>query len=70
MDDMCRKIYAAGAVLECGSRESPLQAGSVAAHMAQLYLLDMLFKEVCRRDIEGTRQSRSLVADALANKHV
>ena len=60
----------ADVVLECGSRESPLQAGSVAARMAQLYLLDVLFKEVCRRDIEGTRQSRSLVADALANKHV
>lgn len=60
----------ADVVLECGSRESPLQAGSVAARMAQLYLLDVLFNEVCRRDIEGTRRSRSLVADALANKHV
>lgn len=60
----------ADVVLECGSRESPLQAGSIAARLAQLYLLDVLFNEVCRRDIEETRQRRSQVADALANKHV
>ena len=41
----------ADVVLECGSRESPLQAGSIAARLAQLYLLDVLFNEVCRRDI-------------------
>ena len=60
----------ADVVLECGSRESPLQAGSIAARMAQLFLLDVLFNEVCRRDIEETRLRRGLVADALANKHV
>ena len=60
----------ADVVLECGSRESPLQAGSVAARMAQLYLLDVLFSEVCRRDIEATRARRKLVAEALADKHI
>ena len=60
----------ADVVLECGSRESPLQAGSVAARMAQLYLLDVLFSEVCRRDLETTRARRKQVAEALAEKHI
>ena len=60
----------ADVVLECGSRESPLQAGSVAARMAQLYLVDVLFNEVCRRDIGVTRARRRQVAEALADKHI
>ena len=60
----------ADVVLECGSRETPLQAGSVAARMAQLYLVDVLFTEVCRRDIEATRARRRQVAEALADKHI
>lgn len=57
-------------VLQCGSIEGPLQLGSVAARIAQLYLVDVLFSEVCRRDLEGCRQRRERVADALAEKHV
>jgi DNA-binding MurR/RpiR family transcriptional regulator len=57
-------------VLQCGSIEGPLQLGSVAARMAQLYLVDVLFSEVCRRDLEGCRIRREWVADALAEKHL
>jgi DNA-binding MurR/RpiR family transcriptional regulator len=57
-------------VLQCGSMEGPLQLGSVAARMAQLYLMDVLFSEVCRRDLEGCRARREGVADALAEKHL
>jgi len=60
----------ADVVLECGARESPLQMGSVAACMGQLYLTDVLFNEVCRRDMEGCRERRGRVADALADKHL
>ena len=60
----------ADVVLECGSRESPLQMGSVAARMSQLYLTDVLFNEMCRRDMEGCRERRRMVADALADKHL
>ncbi len=60
----------ADVVLECGSREGPLQLGSIAARMAQLYLVDVLFSEVCRRDIDGCRTRRKQVADALADKHL
>lgn len=57
-------------VLECGSQEGPLQLGSIAARMAQMYLVDVLFSEVCRRDIGGIRLRRKQVADALADKHL
>ena len=57
-------------VLQCGSTEGPLQLGSVAARIAQLYLIDVLFSEMCRRDLETCRHQRELVADALSEKHV
>lgn len=60
----------ADVVLECGAQEGPLQIGSIAARMGQLFLTDVLFNEVCRRDMEGCRERRRLVADALADKHM
>ena len=57
-------------VLQCGSNESPIQLGSVAARMAQLYLLDVLFSELCRRNLRACRASRERVAEALAEKHI
>ena len=60
----------ADVVLECGAREGPLQMGSVAARLGQLYLIDVLFSEVCRRDMETCRKRRKQVADALADKHL
>jgi hypothetical protein len=32
--------------------------------------VDVLFSEVCRRDLEGCRIRREWVADALAEKHL
>ena len=60
----------ADVVLQCGSREGPLQGGSVAARIAQLYLLDVLFGEVCRRDPEGSRIRQEMVAEVLSDKHI
>lgn len=57
-------------ILRCGSTEGPLQLGSVAARIAQLYLIDVLFSEMCRRDMETAKHRRELVADALSEKHV
>lgn len=57
-------------VLQCGSREGPLQSGSVAARIAQLYLVDVLFGEICRRDQEGCRLRREMVAEVLSDKHI
>lgn len=62
-------VYA-DVVLQCGSREGPLQGGSVAARVAQLYLLDVLFEEVCRRDPEGAHLRREAMAEALSDRHL
>ena len=37
-------------VLQCGSNESPLQQGSVAAKIAQFYVLDILYHEYCNKN--------------------
>ena len=60
----------ADCVLQCGSTENPLQLGSIAARIAQLYLIDVLFSEMCRRDLEHCKHQREMVADALSEKHV
>ncbi len=60
----------ADVVLKCGANESPLQLGSVPARVAQMYLLDVLFSELCRRNMDSCRESRSRIADALADKHL
>ena len=60
----------ADVVLECGAREGPLQMCSIAARMGQLFIIDVLFSEVCRRDMETCRKRRKQVADALADKHL
>ena len=60
----------ADVVLQCGSNQNPLQAGSVTARIAQLYLLDVVFSEYCRRDLENCRAFRTRIVDALAEKHL
>ena len=61
---------AADVVLQCGSSESPLQLGSIPARLSQLYMLDILFSEYCRRDYESARKSRERIATAISEKHV
>ena len=60
----------ADVVLRCGANESPLQLGSVAAKVAQLLLIDVLFAEYCRRAPERCEESRDRVAAAIADKHL
>ncbi|MBR0207380.1 MAG: MurR/RpiR family transcriptional regulator [Oscillospiraceae bacterium] len=57
-------------VLPCGANESPLQLGSVPAKIAQLFLMDVLFSEFCRRDLDSCRASRERLAAALESKHL
>ena len=60
----------ASVVLQCGANENPLQMGSVAARIARIFVLDVLFSEVCRRDLPACRARRRQVADALSEKHL
>lgn len=57
-------------VLQCGANENPLQSGSIAARIAQMYLVDVLFSEYSRRDLCRTRENRARIAEALAKKHL
>lgn len=57
-------------VLQCGSSESPLQLGSIPARISQLFMLDIIFSEYCRRDYETARESRKRIAAAISEKHL
>ncbi len=57
-------------VLQCGANENPLQSGSIAARIAQMYLVDVLFSEYSRRNLVKTRYNRARIAEALADKHL
>lgn len=57
-------------VLQCGANENPLQSGSIPARIAQMYLLDILFSEYTRKNLEEAKEHRNRIAQALAAKHV
>ena len=62
-------VYA-NVVLQCGSNESPTQLGTVAARVAQLFLLDILVHEVCALDPKSAAANQARVARALSEKHL
>jgi DNA-binding MurR/RpiR family transcriptional regulator len=57
-------------VLLCGSNEGPMQLGSVQARIAQLFVVDVVFNEFCRRMGPEAQENRERVVNALADKHV
>ena len=60
----------ADTVLLCGPNELPLQFGSIAAIMAQMYVVDVLFSEYCRQNHEQAERCREAVGKALTQKCV
>lgn len=60
----------ADVVLQCGANENPLQSGSIPARIAQMYLMDILFSEYSRKNLEEAKESRNRIAQALAMKHI
>lgn len=60
----------ADVVLQCGANENPLQSGSIPARIAQMYLLDILFTEFTRWNLDSAKENRSRIAQALAAKHL
>ena len=60
----------ADTVLLCGPNELPLQFGSIAAIMAQMYVVDVLFSEYCRQNHEDAERCREAVGKALTQKCV
>ena len=60
----------ADAVLLCGSNEGPFQFGSVPAKVAQLIVIDVLFREYYLRNPEASEENVQRIGSALSNMHV
>ncbi len=60
----------ADVVLRCGSNEGPFQSGSVAAKVAQLIVMDVLYQEYCHRNRESCEENIQRIAAALSDMHV
>lgn len=58
----------ADVILLCGSKEGPLQSGSVAAKMALLFVIDILFNEYCRVNLAVTTENRETTAASIVGK--
>lgn len=58
----------ADVVLLCGYNESPLQSGSIAAKVGQLFLIECLFYIFCKRNPEVCANARSATAEAITQK--
>ena len=57
-------------MLLCGPNELPLQFGSIAAIISQMYVVDVLFSEYCRQNHEEAEACRQSVGKALTQKCV
>ena len=60
----------ADVVLQCGANEGPLQAGSATARMAMLFVLEVLFLELCRSNRGPVEKHQEHIAEAVAKKHL
>ena len=60
----------ADVVLLCGAKESPLEHGSVEARISQLYLMDVLYYQMCAMDPKNVEQHKKNVAEAVSLKHI
>ena len=58
----------ADVVLLCGHNESPLQSGSIAAKVGQMFLIECLFYGLCKKDPEAAKNARAATASAVARK--
>jgi DNA-binding MurR/RpiR family transcriptional regulator len=58
----------ADVVLLCGYNESPLQSGSVAAKLGQLFIIECLFYVFCKRNPEVYSKARSSTVEAIMPK--
>lgn len=60
----------ADVVLCCGSNETPYQSGSVPAKIAQLVVMDVLYREYCFRNREACDRQIENLAAALSCTHL
>ena len=60
----------ADVVLRCGSNEGPFQLGCVAAKIAQLVVVDVLFQEYYSRNQKICEENIQSIASALSDMHL
>ena len=60
----------ADVVLLCGPNEDPLQFGSTAALISQLYVVDVLLGQFCKHNREQVEKYRAIVGKALMKKQL
>lgn len=58
----------ADVILLCGSNEGPLQMGAIPSKMAQLLLVDIIFNEYCRQNMEESIKNREITSNAISLK--
>lgn len=58
----------ADVILLCGSNEGPLQQGSVAAKVAQMLVIDVLFNEFWRQNSEICIRNNEITFEAIGKK--
>lgn len=58
----------ADVVLLCGYNESPLQSGSVAAKLGQLFIIECLFYVFCKRNPDILSKARASTIEAIMPK--
>jgi len=58
----------ADAVLICGSKEGPLEGGSMGAKMSQLHIIDILFQTYFTKTKRQSRENNRKTAQAVADK--
>lgn len=55
-------------LLVCGSNEGPLDGGSMGAKLSQLYIIDVLFQEYYRRNMEISIENNKKTSRAVVDK--
>ena len=58
------------AVLTCGSKEAPYQMGSIPAKIAQLVVIDVLYREYCGRNKKTAEENIHRISSAISEKHI
>lgn len=58
----------ADAILLCGAKESPLDGGSTAVKMGQLFLVDLLYQEYYQRNKESSMENKEKTTKAVVEK--
>lgn len=55
-------------ILLCGANEGPLQSGSASADISQAFLVDLLYTEYYRRNMDRCGPNNEKTASSVLNK--